>query len=501
MNRGTDNRTSANVDVLVVGAGPVGLFLANECARRGLTCRLIEARSSQSEHSKALAIFPRTLEIFDMAGIAGPFLEAANRVTSVAVIARGRRLAQMRFEPEESPYPFVAMVPQDVTERLLVNELRRQGGEVEYETSFVTADQQDDHVNVILDRNGDRSELTASFVVGCDGVHSTVRHLLNLSFEGAQYDMSFMLADVETNEVLPGDELQLCPSESGPLAIFPMNTTRRRIVATIQDQDKEGDAPSLDFVRRIVAERAPERFEARALHWSSYFRVHHRHVAQLRVGRIFIAGDAAHIHSPFGGQGMNTGLQDVWNLIWKLDLAARGHASETLLDSYTTERHPVIKSVIEMTHFMTKALGTPSQLAQTLRNAVIPMVSRLAPFQHGFVQRLSQLGIAYAGSPIVEGPGKRFFDGSLRGGKGLASRFLLIIGDEVGSATKEAARQICVTFRDIVELRTARYNGIALVRPDGYIAYAEAGHDPVSAMTSLRSVLVRQTNQSGDRIG
>ena len=184
MNRGTDNRTSANVDVLVVGAGPVGLFLANECARRGLTCRLIEERSSQSEHSKAHAILPRTLEIFDMAGIAGPFLEAANRVTSVAVIARGRRLAQMRFEPEESPYPFVAMVPQDVTERLLVNELRRQGCEVEYETSFVTADQQDDHVNVILDQNGDRSELTASFVVGCDGAHSTVRHLLNLPFEG-----------------------------------------------------------------------------------------------------------------------------------------------------------------------------------------------------------------------------------------------------------------------------------------------------------------------------
>ena len=355
-------------------------------------------------------------------------------------------------------------------------------------------------MNVILDRNGDRSELTASFVVGCDGAHSTVRHLLNLSFEGAQYEMSFMLADVETNEVLPGDELQLCPSESGPLAIFPMNTTRRRIVATIQDQDKEGDAPSLDFVRRIVAERAPEGFEAQALRWSSYFRVHHRHVAQLRVGRIFIAGDAAHIHSPFGGQGMNTGLQDVWNLIWKLDLAARGHASETLLDSYTTERRPVIKSVIEMTHFMTKALGTPSQLAQTLRNAVIPMVSRLAPFQHGFVQRLSQLGIAYAGSPIVEGPGKRFFDDSLRG-RGIASRFLLVVGDEVGSATKAAARQLCESSSDLLEFRAARYDGIALVRPDGYIAYAEDGHNPVSAMTSLRSVLRRQTNPSGDRNG
>jgi 2-polyprenyl-6-methoxyphenol hydroxylase-like FAD-dependent oxidoreductase len=498
MNSGTEN---ANVDVLVVGAGPVGLFLANECARRGLTYRLIESHSSQSEHSKALAIFPRTLEIFDMAGIAAPFLEAANRVTSVAVIARARRLAHMRFEPAESPYSFVAMVPQDVTERLLVNELRRKGGEVEYETSFVTADQQGERVNVILDRKGERSGLTASFVVGCDGAHSTVRHLLNLSFEGAQYDMSFLLADVETNETLPSDELQLCPSESGPIAVFPMSAVRRRIVATIQDQDKEGDAPSLDMVRRLLAERGPEGLEAQGLRWSSYFRVHHRHVAQLGVGRIFIAGDAAHIHSPFGGQGMNTGLQDVWNLIWKIDLATRGHAGETLLDSYTTERYPVIKSVIEMTHFMTKALATPSQLAQTLRNAVIPMVSRLAPFQHGFVQRLSQLGIAYGGSPIVEGPGKRIFDDSLRGGRGIASRFLVIVGDEVSSATKEAAQQLCQSSSDLLEFRVARYDGIALVRPDGYITYAEHGHDPVSAMTSLRSVLLRQTNPSGDRNG
>jgi 2-polyprenyl-6-methoxyphenol hydroxylase-like FAD-dependent oxidoreductase len=180
MNSGTENKTA--IDVLVVGAGPVGLFLANECARRGLTFRLVETRASQSEHSKALAIFPRTFEIFDMAGIVGPFLDVANRVTSVAVVTHGPRLAHMRFAPEESPYPFVAMVPQDITEKLLVDQLRRRGGAVEYETTFVTANQQDDRVNVILDRNGERSELTASFVVGCDGAHSAVRHLLNLPF-------------------------------------------------------------------------------------------------------------------------------------------------------------------------------------------------------------------------------------------------------------------------------------------------------------------------------
>src|SRR6266536_2541760 len=137
-----------NIDVLIVGAGPVGLFLANECARRDLRWRLIEARSSQSAHSKALSIFPRTLEIFDMAGLVGPFLEMANRVTSVAVAARGRTLAHMRFAPKESPYPFIAMVSQDVTERLLVEQLGRKGGALEYETTFVSAVQQDDYVSV-----------------------------------------------------------------------------------------------------------------------------------------------------------------------------------------------------------------------------------------------------------------------------------------------------------------------------------------------------------------
>jgi 2-polyprenyl-6-methoxyphenol hydroxylase-like FAD-dependent oxidoreductase len=222
-----------DTDILIVGAGPVGLFLANECARRGLRYRIVEARSTQSEHSKALAIFPRTLEILDMAGVVGPFLDAANRVTSVAVIAAGRTLANMHFVPKESPYSFVAMVPQDVTERLLVESLERRGGHVEYQTQFVSAVQQDDFVTATFDHNGEPSELTAKFVVGCDGAHSAVRHLLNLPFEGAEYEDLFLLADIESNDTVPAEQLQLCPSEHGPVAIFPMSATRRRLVAMI----------------------------------------------------------------------------------------------------------------------------------------------------------------------------------------------------------------------------------------------------------------------------
>ena len=490
--------TAIDTDVLIVGAGPVGLFLANECARRGLRWRLIEARSTQSEHSKALAIFPRTLEIFDMAGVVGPFLKEANHVTSVVVVVHGRTLAHMRFTPEESPYSFIAMVPQNVTERLLVEELGRKGGRVEYETTFVSAIEEDDCVTVTLERKGEATKLRASFVVGCDGAHSAVRHQLNLPFEGAEYDDSFMLADVETNETLPADELQLCPSELGPVAIFPMSATRRRIVATVQNP--EADAPSLDLVRAILTQRAPSGIEARTLHWSSYFRIHHRQVAHLRCGRMFVAGDAAHIHSPFGGQGMNTGLHDVWNLVWKLDLVLHGQGSEALLDSYSAERRPVIKQVIETTDFLTKAMGTPSKLAQLLRDAVIPMVSRLAPFQHAFVQRLSELGVAYRGSPIVEGAGERYFDDSLRGGDGIRSRFLLMFDSGADAPTRDAAKQLSESFRALLELRLRPRHEITLVRPDSYIAYSAPSRDGIAALMSVRSLLERQTGrQSGSR--
>ncbi len=479
-----------DTDVLIVGAGPVGLFLANECARRGLRWRLVESRPNQSLHSKALAIFPRTLEIFDMAGLVAPFVETANRVTSVAIIAHGRRLAHMPFTPEQSPYSFIAMVPQDVTEKLLVERLRQKGGKVEYETSFVSAVQREDHVEVILDRKGQRGELTAAYVVGCDGAHSAVRHLLDLPFAGDEYQALFLLADIETNEQLPADELQLCPSEYGPLAIFPMSPRRRRVVATTDT--REGEAPSLELVRQMLLQRAPAGIDALSQYWSSYFHIHHRQAATLHVDRMFIAGDAAHIHSPFGGQGMNTGLQDVWNLVWKLDLALSGHAGKKLLDSYTSERRPVIKHVIEMTDFLTRAMATPNRFAQALRDMLIPMVSRLVPFQHAFVRRLSELGIDYKGSPIVEGTGQRFFDDTVRGGTGILSRFILMVGDRVDHSFLEMAKQLVESYSDIVELRMSQQPGLILVRPDGYIAYNRPDDVGAAALATVRSLLDRQ---------
>jgi 2-polyprenyl-6-methoxyphenol hydroxylase-like FAD-dependent oxidoreductase len=455
--------------------------------------RLIEARPGQSEHSKALAIFPRTMEIFDMAGLVDPFLRAANRVTSVQIVTSTKTLAHMRFEPHESPYAFVSMVPQDVTEKLLVEALRGRGGQVEYETSFASAEQEDGRVKATLEHHGQRFTVSAAFVVGCDGAHSAVRHLLNLPFEGAEYNDLFILADAETNDALPADQLQLCPSEFGPVAIFPMSATRRRIVATVERA--ESDAPSLEMVQRVVRQRGPAGFEVCRLLWSSYFRIHHRQVAELRVGRMFVAGDAAHIHSPFGGQGMNTGLHDIWNLAWKLDLALRGHASEALLNSYSAERRPVIAQVIETTHMLTKAMGTPNKFAQAVRDRVIPMVSRLAPFQHAFVQRLSELGIAYEGSPIVEGAGKRHFEDSIRGGNGILSRFLLMLGNDAKAIVVDAAQQLVASLPDVLAIRRVQHEGTTLVRPDGYIAY-ESKHSGMDAIDSILALVQAQTVQT-----
>src|SRR6185437_8225918 len=225
---------------------------------------------------------------------------------------------------------------------------------VEYETTFVSAQQdgENEYVEATLEHRGERTTVRSAFVVGCDGAHSAVRKSINIQLEGGEYADAYILAD----------QMQLCPSELGPAAIFPMSATRRRVVATVKQA--EGDAPSLDMVRRVLAERAPAGIEARNLNWSSYFHIHHRHAAKLRVGRIFIAGDAAHIHSPFGGQGMNTGLHDVWNLVWKLDLFLRDHGTEQLLESYSAERLPVIENVIATTDRLTKVMGTPNRFAQ-----------------------------------------------------------------------------------------------------------------------------------------
>jgi len=481
---------STKVDVLIAGAGPVGLFLANECARLGMSYRIVETNATQSTHSKALAIFPRTFEIFDMSGLAEPFSTAANRVTKVAFASHERTLGRIEFAPKETPYPYVAMVPQDVTEKLLLEHLRNAGGDVEYETTLVSARETDSGVEATVESPGGAAVIGAEYLVGCDGAHSTVRHILALQFTGGDYAEQFMLADAITNDTLPSDEMQLCPSRDGPLAVFPINASRRRLVATVQGMD--GDTPSLDLVNDLLTQRGPNGLRAESLIWSAYFRIHHRCVSEMRSGRMFVAGDSAHIHSPFGGQGMNTGLQDAWNLAWKLCLAARGYASDALLSSYTPERYPIVKGVIETTHFMTTALGAGNPVAQGIRDTMIPVVTHIPQLRQAFVERLSGLGNAYKGSPIVEGAGRRYLDDSLRGGRGIGNRFILMIpAADTESAT---AAKLEERFADVLELRAYGGRDLLLLRPDGYVAY-ESGNAVSAALPAVEDVLRRQVGR------
>lgn len=481
---------TTDTDILIVGAGPVGLFLANECARRGLRYRIVESRATQSEHSKALAIFTRTLEIFDMAGIVDPFLAAANQVNSLAVTSHGKLLTRFAFEPESTPYPFVAMVPQNETEALLHRQLEHRGGKVEYESTFLSAEQHDDHVTATVEYDGKQQQITAAFLVGCDGAHSAVRHLLELPFDGAAYPYLFMLADIETAGPIDARELLLCPHEHGPLAIFPMNDRRCRIVATIPEA--QGETPSLALTQRLLDERAAAGITGKSLYWSSYFHIHHRHVPRLREGRIFLAGDAAHIHSPFGGQGMNSGLHDAWNLIWKLDLALHGSGNETLLQSYTEERLPVIKEVIRITDLITRGMSTPSWLVQGVRDTVIPLLSHLKPFRHALVSELSEVGVSYPDSSIVKGDGERYFDDMLRGGEGIKSQFLLLLNQQLSSEVKQHFERLATSSADLLWLQYGDVEGVTLIRPDGYIAFKTKHVDDATAET-VNTLLLRQT--------
>lgn len=477
----------ADLDVLIAGAGPVGLFLANECARRGVRFRIIETRAGQSTHSKALAIFPRTFEVFDMAGVAEPFLQVANRVTRIAFVSHQRSLGEIDFTPEGTPHPYVAMVPQDVTERLLVEQLNARGAAVEYQTTLTSAGQTGDAVTAVVERDGVSETVRAAFLVGCDGAHSLVRRTLGLQFEGGDYPEQYMLADVHMTATLPPGEMQLCPSEAGPLAIFPITAERKRLVATIDDA--EGDAPSLAQINDVLEQRGPDGFVAESIVWSSYFKIHHRCVSQMSDRRMFVAGDAAHIHSPFGGQGMNTGLQDAWNLAWKLGFAVGGIATHALLDSYSQERYPIVKGVIETTHALTEGLGSRNRIVEGIRDTMIPVVTHVPAFQHIFVNRLSGLGNAYGGSPVVEGAGERYFDESLCGGA-FGLRFLLAIpsGD---SDTLQAAAKLVNRFPEALEVHSSADPRLLLVRPDGYLAY-RAAHADASGMAAVEEVLGRQ---------
>ena len=365
-------------DVLVVGAGPVGLTMALELIRHGVACRIVDRLATPSPYCRALGVSPRSLEVLEQIGVAGEMIAAGLWLRGHRVMVNGAVVAEVESGLDGVPYPFPLGLPQYATEAILEDHLARSGILVERSTALASLDQSEDRVSVRLAR-GDGIVEAARFshVIGCDGAHSTVRKALGLAFDGEAYPYDFMLGDVAVELGLPhGVHLRaLSIGESGMtgfLVAIPLPEPGRYRVSMLASQEPTGaEDPSSEVTHGIQAERATpslEELQAAAsavlpdvvlsdLRWSSMFRISLRLAEHYRVGRVFIAGDAAHIHPPTGGQGMNTGIQDAYNLAWKLARVIRGGADSGLLDSYEAERRPVARGVLERTHAQTMAFA------------------------------------------------------------------------------------------------------------------------------------------------
>lgn len=391
------------VPVLVVGAGPTGLTMASELRRQGVDCRVIDKTETRSQFSKALGVHARTMEVFFHIGIIDKVLSSGWSIYGTNLYYGGKRLVHLDFGELESPYPFVLMIPQSETERVLDEHLNSHGGKVERVTELVTFQQSSSEVIAKVKRAGDdrEEEIRCQWLVACDGSHSTVRHTLNVSFEGAAYEELFATADVQVGWSLPEDEMHAFFSPDGALVFFPFGNHRYRIIATVDPARAKGDAPTLEEMQTLINERGPQGAKISDPRWLTWFKIHRRSINQYRHGRVFLAGDAAHIHSPIGGVGMNTGIQDAYNLAWKLALVVKGKADQRLLDSYQDERHPVGQAVLKGTDMATKVATLRHPVAQQIRNHVLSFLSSQEVIQQRLLRNGSLIGVNYRHSPIV----------------------------------------------------------------------------------------------------
>src|SRR5579883_600357 len=393
------------VDVLVVGAGPVGLALAIELTRYGIKNRLIDKSPARSRYSKALVIWSRSLELMGAMGCAEALLAAGLKVEHANIFARARQLARIGFDMIPSQYPYGLFIPQSETERLLEAHLISLGGRVERQVELAGLEQDEAGVAVDLALpEGARAGLRAKWLIGCDGAHSTVRHKLDLAFAGETEQSDWLLADLYLDgTAVASDEISLFWHPEGVLAIFPIGPGRFRVIADLGPARDAGlrPAPTLEEVEKVLERRGPGDVMARDPVWLSSFRINERKVRDYRAGRVFLAGDAAHIHSPAGGQGMNTGIQDACGLAWRLALVCRGQAGDgVLLDSYSLERSAVGDHVLRNAGRLTRLAIMRNHLAQALRNEAVSLLARLAPVRRRFALAMSELDISYPASPL-----------------------------------------------------------------------------------------------------
>ena len=415
--------------MLVVGAGPTGLVMAVELATRGVVCRIIDKAPERSRHTRALVLQARSLELLQKVGVADELVARGRRNLKATPFVEGRRAVDLELEDigvDDTPYPFLLFVSQAETERVLEERLKGLGVEVERPVELLSFAQDPEGVDARLRRGDGREEgVRAHYVVGADGAHSAVRKGAGLSFEGDAYPQDFVLADAELDWEGEEDRFHLFLSRGGVLAVLPLaGPSSYRLIATRAENAPPGAGdPTLGEFQRLADELSPLPLRMRDPGWLARFRLHHRGVNRYREGRAFVAGDAAHIHSPAGGQGMNTGIGDAFNLAWKLALAVEGRVPESFLDSYHDERHPVGQRLLKTTDRMFSLAATRNPLLIRLRNFLLPRVAPRVlgsrPRRERAFRLVSQLGIKYPDSPVVGedlgGADRAFRDGPAAG--------------------------------------------------------------------------------------
>ena len=387
--------------ILIVGAGTTGLAMACELARHGAPVRIIDKQSGINPHCRACSVHVRTLEIFQDLGIVDEILAQGHKIIGMSQYANGERFMHSSADEVESPYPYSINIEQCKTESALERLLRTYHIEVERETELMEIVGRPDAVVATIRRGNSSEEVETPWLIGCDGAHSRVRHLNHIHFPGKEDLHQYCLADVVIEGALARDEIHSFMTDRGLLFFFPLPNARWVIAADLPAQhDAVKEQPSLNDVRAIASERGPDGVRISDPRWLAYFRINYRAARHYRHERIFLAGDAVHIHSPMGGQGMNTGIQDAYNLAWKLALVHRGRAPEVLLDSYEKERRPVAEDVLATTKMLTDRFEaftnlSPEQREQMYLNMVVPpeVAKRMA-------RHLEQLDLNYTKSPI-----------------------------------------------------------------------------------------------------
>jgi 2-polyprenyl-6-methoxyphenol hydroxylase-like FAD-dependent oxidoreductase len=411
---------TATADVVVVGAGPTGLTLAGRLRQFGISVRLVDRQLERVHESRALAMQPRTLEVLRGLGIAETLVARGNDAVQLR-IHFGERMVGMRLFDiglEDTAFPFLLFISQAETEAILNEQLAARGVPVERGVELVSFSSDSDGVACVLRSvDGGTEQVRCRYLVGCDGAHSAVREGAGIPFEGGTYPQTFVLADLEVDGELERGAAHSFLGGEGILLFFPLGRPATwRIVGIRPTSEEPGDCEQgTEPLTLAELQRICDRFTGGTLRlhdpaWLTYFRVHHRQAARYRSGRVFVAGDAAHVHSPAGAQGMNTGIQDAWNLGWKLALVAHGLADPALLETYESERLPVGRFVLRFTDRASSVATTDSPFVRLMRTQIVP---RLLPLllrirkgrAFGF-RTLSQLAIHYRNSPAVqESPG------------------------------------------------------------------------------------------------